>query len=598
MKPRHILTLLLLLVSVLPALGQSVRLNVPSAGGTPGVGDIFYIYITLHDISAQPAQPASVPGAKVMYMQQRSSSSQTTIINGVQTSTSETTYALTLRAEKAGTYSFGPISVGGHRSNRVSYTIAQTSSRQSQTQPAPGSAPNPSAGPTLTKVGGNDLFLRASVSEANPYEQQGVVYTVKLYTTYSQIFNWIATNSPSFGNCTFDTSDDTDHALGTENYNGKTYYSAVIARYIIYPTQSGEVKIVGNSYTGSVGRTYAYTDPYFGHMSKMVPEQVEARPNDITLHVRKLPGQTDYPDINGVGTFKVSAAMLSKSFKARQPAKMRFTITGSGNLGFVSLPDLAAQFPPEIKFLKSEDKIQKNVGASSVNGTVTFDVTFIPQKEGSFEIPPIKFYFFDPAASKWYILSTQEFKLKVGEGSAAHADDNSLTFDDQLQPLGHLTSAHAFIVSGSLFWLWYAVPVALLILAVIIYSKRVARLSDIAMLRRRKAGKVARRRLRAARACLGSKDASRFYDELLKGLWGYLSDKLDIPASDLTRDNVRDALATAGVPSDLLDRLITLIDECEFAKYGSAAGADLKSNYETACDIIDKLETAINTPKH
>lgn len=583
----------LLVLTALTLSAQSVRLNVPTAGGQPGVGDLFYIYITLHDISAQPGQPASIPGAKVLYMQQRSSSTNVSIVNGVQTSSSETTYAMTCRAEQPGTYTYGPISVGGHRSNKVTYSIGKTSSNTRQDPSAPGNMPDPNAGPKLTKVGGNDLFLKATVSNPSPYEQQGVVYTVKLYTTYSQIFNWIATNSPSFGNCTYEASDDVSHSLGTESYNGKTYYSAVIARYIIYPTKSGQVKIVGNSYTGSVGRTYTYTDPYFGAMSKMEPVQVEARPNDITLNVRPLPNQSQYPDINGVGDFHVSASMLSKSFKAHQPAKMRFTITGTGNLSFVSLPDLASEFPPEVKFLKSEDKITKTVGSTDVNGTVTFDVTFIPQKEGDFQLPPIKFYFFNAAKGEWYVLSTQAFDLKIGEGSATHADDASVKFVDALQPLGKLAKTHTYFVSLPLFWLWYAVPVFLLILSVLIYRKRVARLSDIDMLRRRKAGKVARRRLKAAAACLRHKDFAHFYDEVLKGLWGYLGDKLNLPASDLNRDNVREALSAAGAQPQTLDNLIALIDDCEMAKYGSHTSANMQRDYMAACNVIDALETEL-----
>lgn len=590
MKLRHIFSILLLTLFAHSLAAQSVRLSVSPAGSVPGVGDTFYIIVDAQNVSGEPQKPASVPGAKVLFLQRRKMSTYTSIVNGVSTTKSEASYAITLRAEKAGSYTFGPITVGGVKSNSVSYKIGATSSASSQ----PSAAPDPNQGPTLTNTGGSDLFLRATVSNASPYEQQGVVYTVKLYTTYSSIFDWIATTAPSFGNCTYESTNAVSRSLTQENYNGKTYYTATIARYIIYPTQTGKALIKGNSYTGSVGQTMEYSDPYYGRMAKLVPKQVDAKPNDIELNVRPLPDMDKYDDVNGVGSFNVKAELVTKNIKAHQAAVVRYTVSGTGNMSYVSLPDLAEKFPDELKFLKSEDAVKKTVGESSVSGTVTFDCTFIPQKEGDFTIPALTFNFFNPEDGKWYTRTTQSFPIKVGEGSAAHSSESTFTFIDTLQKAGSLSRSFTFMISSPLYFLWYLIPVCLLLIVLFIYRKRLKLLADTTLLRQKKASRVARRRLRKAEKHLRRNESSLFYDEMLRSLWGYLSDKLNIPTSELNRDNVTDALTGAGVSQPLSEKVINLLDECEFAKYASQSGGNMQHTYSAACELIDSLESSID----
>lgn len=585
---KYLLTLFTVLICFVSGYSQSVRLSVQPAGLTPGPGDTFYLIVDTHNVNGEPSQPASVPGCKVMFVQRRKMSTFTQVVNGVSTTAIEASYAITLKAEKPGRYTFGPITVGGIRSNSVTYTIGSfSSSSPSASQPSS----TQTGGPTLTNPGGSDIFLRATVSDSSPYEQQGIIYTVKLYTTYSSVFDWIAASSPSFGNCMYDPLNDISHSLTPESYNGKTYNTAVVAKYMIYPTQSGKAIIKGNSYTGSVGRSMEYEDPYFGRMVKTIPQQVSAKPNDIELNVRPLPGAENYDDVNGVGVFKVTAELLSKNFKTHQAAVVRYRVSGTGNLSFVSLPALSEKFPSELKFLKSEDKVDKASGETS--GVVTFDCTFIPQKEGEFEIPALKFNFFDAAKGSWYTETTRSFKIKVGQGSARHDSSSSLSFNNKLQKPGKLLKTHVLYISRPLFVLWYAVPVVLLIIILIIYRKRVRMRSDIALLKRRKANSVARRRLKAAEKCMRRGERDKFYDVMLQSLWGYLSDKLGIPTSELTRDNVSGELSDAGIDDAVIEKLISLLDDCEFAKYANATGSDMQSTYSRACSVIDSLDSRL-----
>ena len=575
---RYILTLILALFS-LTGFAASVNISVQ---GSPRVGETFALIIDTRDVNGRPAPVQSVPGCKVLYpLQMRSESSQVVSRNGVTTSSTSASYAVTLRAETEGTYTFGPISVGNTKSNTVRFTIGKAGAAQ---------APAASQGgaPTLTSSDNGKLFLRATVSNSSPYEQQGVEYVVRLYTSYTSIFDWTAAASPKFGNCTYEASDAVSRSLSLADYNGRAYESAVIARYIIYPTQPGVAKILGNAYTGSVAERFTYHDPTFGVMSRVQPKQIDAKPNDLELNVRPLPPHDGV--LSGVGDFTVKAELVTKKWKSHEVSTVRYIISGTGNMGYLSLPDLQEAYPADLKFLKSEDSMNKKVGASSVSGSVTYDCTIIPQREGSYEIPPVKFLFFNPEKGAYYTVEAQGFTVNVEPGTAKSAGENLRVFNDEFQPAGTQYKSYRLLISSPWIWAWILVPIAGLIVVLFLNRRRMARLADVVGQRRRKAGKLARRRLSKAHECMRKNDSSRFYEEMLKALWGYFSDKLNIPTSELTRENISDKLLSVGISDATVAKTISLLDQCEFAKYGSASGISMPDTYDAGVELINNIE--------
>ena len=85
-----------------------------------------------------------------------------------------------------------------------------------------------------------------------------------------------------------------------------------------------------------------------------------------------------------------------------------------------------------------------------------------------------------------------------------------------------------------------------------------------------------------------------FYDELLKALWGYISDKLSIPVAMLSKENVEQELLKHNVSQVLSDEFIKVLNECEFARYApSNAAAAMDKVYHAAMDVISKMENSI-----
>ena len=219
--------------------------------------------------------------------------------------------------------------------------------------------------------------MRASVSESNVYEQQALVYTVKLYTTYDAIKFIGATAAPKFDGFVVEESKAVSSSLDYETLDGKTYATAVIARYIIFPQMTGQLKVIGNTYTVSVDQREYYHDPFWGNMAVNSPLQLNVSPNDLTVNVKALPSPKPADFSGGVGKFTIASQLKSNNFKTNQAASIEYIVTGSGNLKYIQLPDLSTSFPPQLEVYTPKTDVKANVGSSNVSGSVSFDYSFM-----------------------------------------------------------------------------------------------------------------------------------------------------------------------------------------------------------------------------
>jgi hypothetical protein len=365
-----------------------------------------------------------------------------------------------------------------------------------------------------------------------------------------------------------------------------------VERYILFPTHSGNAKITGNNYSFSVKQLFEYDNEDFFSIPMYQNAQIDADAPTVNLSVRPLPPYGK--KISGVGDFQVSSKIGKTNLVANQVATVHYTVSGVGNPGFVSLPDIASVLPSEIKYVKTDDKVEKTVGDDNVSGSISFDVTFIPLKEGEFEIPELQFTFFNPQTGEYYTRTAQGFKLNVRPGAKSSSQAQNLTFDPSLQTVASQQKAPAYFIDSFAYYLWYILPIVALLTVIAIYRRRIRLYSNITLLKSRKASKMARQRLRLASKAMKQKNDSLFYDEMLKALWGYLSDKLNIPGSELMRDNASARLAEAGVSDTEINKLIALIDECELAKYASNASLKPSDIYAAGCRVIDSLESSLS----
>lgn len=609
MRNRIIILLATLALPVLTLLGGNVRISVEPDRGKRNIeiGDKFYVYIEVSNMDGTPELTA-VPGGKVMYFAHMGQSSSMTSVNGRVTQTSSNTYTATVRAVKEGSYTLGPIVVDGVKSNQVRYSIGKESSGNGGASGNDAGGQGSASGdgsdgkPKFIGKGDGNLFLRASVSTSQVYEQQALVYTVKLYTTYDGIRFIGATSAPKFDGFTVEESKDISHSLTFETYNGKSYATAVIARYVIFPQMTGQLKVTGNTYTVSVDQREYYRDPFWGSMSISKPLQLNVTPNDLVVNVKGLPLPKPVDFSGGVGQFSIQSQLKTREFKTNQAASIVYTVSGTGNIKYIQLPELSTVYPSELEVYSPTSDIKASVNGGNVSGTASFDYSFMPLEEGNFTIPEVKLVYFNPETGKYETAVAQGYNLQVGKGQSSSKSQTSsrVKFDSKLEKidLSDLSKTHEPLIYKWYYWLWYILPVVLLGGSFVWYRRYLALHADLGLLNSKRANKMANRRLRRAAACMKRGDRDAFYDELLEALWGYLSEKLRIPGSELMRDNIRQILADKGVSGEEVEKLMVIIDKCEYAKYSPDTDGDgMSEAYGASINIINSLEKTFKSLK-
>lgn len=608
---RILVIVTLFALQAITAWGAGIRMSVDTRGGRGiQVGDLFYIYIEVTDMEAAPEKPTAVPGAKVIYFDRTGQSSMFSSSGGKTTQTFSYTWTVTLRAQKEGTFHYGPITLGKVKSNEISYSIgAQSASEAGQRQDqssrqnqASRSDASDDDKPKYIGKGDGNLFLKANVSKTSVYEQEALVYTVKLYTTYDAIKFIGATATPKFEGFVVEESKDVSSSLSYENYNGKTYATAVIARYIIFPQLTGNLKVLGNTYTVSVNDREYYHDPFWGNMSYSKPLQLNVSPNDLSVNVKALPSPKPADFSGGVGKFSITSSLPSANLKTNQAASVVYTVSGEGNIKYVTLPDLNVIYPDELEVYSPKTDIKTSVGGSNVSGSVKFDYSFMPLEEGEFDIPAIKLVYFDPSTGKYETSTAKGYKITVGKGasSAKSQSKGNLRFDSELMPVekNELQKKYVPIIDKFSYWLWFIIPLLILVSGVVYRRIYERSHSDMDAYNSKRADKIARKRLRKAAECMRKNDKDHFYDEILIALWGYLGDKLKMPTSELMRDNIKAVLIERDIDSEVISSLLQLLDECEFAKYSSAkAENEMSDVYSSTIEIINRLEKSFKTKK-
>lgn len=602
--------MLLALTATVSAAGRfQISVATQAGGDDIEVGEQFYVYLKFDNVEAEPTAP-DVPGAVVKYFTLSSESSSMSSVNGKVTRSHSRTYVATCSASKEGSYSLGPLSVDGVNSNKVSYKIVKAGSgslsqlQQRQQQSRPHTNQNPGydqdsedeqSGPKFIGKGNEKLFLKASVSKSSAYEQEALVYTVKLYSSYAPIKFIGATEAPKFDGFVVEESDETSRSLVYETYNGHEYATAVIARYIIFPQMTGKLTIKGNTYTVSTDEQEYYDDPYFRMLTVRKPIQLSVTPNDLVIDVKPLPTPQPADFSGGVGNFSISSSLPSSSLKTNQPASIVYEVKGSGNLKYIKLPDLNNLYPKQLEVFSPTAEVNAVPKGMTVTGNVKFDYSFTPLELGQYQIPEVSLVYFDPATGKYERSVAKGYVVDVDKGALSEKSQtkNRLKFDDVLMSVGKLHMKKVPYVYSWAYWMWFAIPAFALIIIVIIYRRYLKSVADVVGTRMKKAGKVASRRLKKAAACMKTGDREKFYDEMLIALWGYVGAKLNIPTSELNRQNVAQRLSGAGASEDVVNRFVSVLDECEYAKYAPGSGDDeLKTVYENGADVINALEDA------
>lgn len=564
-------------------------------------GNKFQISFSLRNAEGNGFKAPEVGGCKLLYGPSKSSSYSSQWVNGVSSSSSSEEYTMVYRADQAGKYTVGSatVSVGGKQYSTKPFTIeilppdrsAQQGNNRGSQSVQIDNANTQTAG---KQVSSKDLFVRIILSKSNVYEQEAVVCTIKLYTKY-QISQFIANIQPSYNGFLIEELPVSPNLNEIEHVNGENYMVAELKKCILFPQQSGKLTITSGTYDVTVVQYEQFRTP-FGIMRQPVEKQLQVKSNTSSVNILPLPEPKPASFNGAVGNFTVSTEIKPQVLKTYEAATYSYIIRGSGNIKYLKSPTIG--FPSQFDVYDPQNNINAKPSGSTVSGTVTIDYTFIPQFVGKYEIPGTEFTYFNPATRKYETLTTQKYDLTVAKGSGSASQAPKGGIEQKNRDILHIKTGdlhlkqeHSYAVEGFGYWLWYIVPLLLLAAVLFYYRKALKARSDMQLMRTKRANKVAQKRLRAAKQWMRAGDKNKFYAEVLTALWGYLSDKIQIPVSELNKENISAELTNYGATDEVIAAVIEVLNNCEFAQYApELSGNDMESIYSAAADAMDKLE--------
>lgn len=563
-------------------------------------GNKFDIRFVLRNAEGENFQEPKVEGATKIYGPALSTSYSSQWVNGKSSSSSSQEYTLMYRADKAGTYTIPPatIEAEGKKYTTSSLTIEilppdKNSQQKGQSQ---GVRVDDIDSQSASKpVNANDLFIRISMSKQKVYEQEAVVCTIKLFTKY-QISQFMTTLQPSFDGFLIEELPLEPSLNNVEHYNGQNYMVAELKKCILFPQKSGKLTITSGNYDVTAVQ-YEQVRSLFGIIRQPVERKLKVKSNSATVNILPLPSPKPTSFSGAVGKFKVNTEVKSKNFKTYEAATYSYTISGSGNIKYLKAPEI--NFPSQFDVYDPQNDVNAKVSGQSVSGSNKFEYTFIPQYVGDYEIPASTFTYFDPASAKYVNIEVPATPISVAKGIAVSSDaviSNDLELKNK--DILHIKTSnlklkkeHKLYLNSFIYWLWYILPLIAVLGLMWYYRKTIKERSNIQLLKNRRANKVAKKRLKQAQVFLKANDNTNFYSEILKALWGYLSDKLSIPVSELNKENISTELQTFGTDENTITDLLSILDKCEFAQYApELSGNNMSEVYNEVSEIMNKLE--------
>ena len=533
---------------------QTLTANAPSQVQN---GENFRLTYTVNTSNASDFRIGEIPEAlEIITGPYTSEQSNFQMVNGHTSSSSSITYTYILCANKNGSYTIPAARVHANGKTITSNPLKVTVSGKAA---GTGNAPKmhddyddrPQMRAAGTPISGSDLFIKVSANKQRVHEQEPILLTYKVYTLVD--LTQLEGKMPDLtGFHSQEVKMPQQKSFHIESVNGRNYRCVTWSQYVMYPQMTGDLEIPSITFNGTVIQQNRNVDPFEAFLnggSGYVEVKRSIKAPGLKIHVDPLPKRPDNFS-GGVGKFNISGQLNKTEVKANDPITVRVVVGGVGNLKLIKQP--VVNFPKD--FDKYDPKVtdKTKLTANGVEGNMIYDFLAVPRNQGKYTIPPVEFTYYDVAANAYKTIKTQAFELEVdkGDGNGGTAVDFT---DEKNQDIHAIKTgkvvrkdaASLFFGSAS-YWIVLALLLAAFIALMIIFRRRAIENADIVKMRGKKANKVANKRLRAAHKLMVAGKQGEFYDEVLRALWGYMGDKLNIPVSELSHDNIADKLAEVG----------------------------------------------------
>ena len=521
-------------------------------------------------------------------------------INGKQSSSYNYTITYALMPRESGTFTIGSASV---MVDGKTYTTRPMLVEVIAEKQGAGAGNNASTSPGGS-IGRDDILLRLKVSDTELYKGESLRASLVLYTRVT-VENIESLTMPPFDGF-WSQELSFDNAPSREEYNGRVYETYKITELLLSPQESGKIVIpeaVMDVVAQVVVQDRRNYDPIFGgRQVYRVSRELKSAP--VTINVKEFPAGAPQSFNGAVGNFSLRSTMPAAEIDANSADQIELTISGTGNLKFITAPRITLPESFEVYDTKVVDNCK--ITATGTTGSLTYTYPFVARSAGAFTIPRIEFSFFNPDTQAYETLATEPFTLVVKDDGSIAASAPATSNYNYGGPMRQLDRDIRFIHTGKLpkraaaafiltplYWLAIVAMVALFILIYAVLRKRIRERSNTVARRMRHADKMAVQRLRMAERYMNEANRHAFYEEMLRAMWGYIGDKFNIPVASLTKEKIREELYRRNVAEATAEQFCEVISRSEEAQYAPSASGEMTDIYAEAVEVISKIESAV-----
>ena len=512
------------------------------------------------------------------------------------------TYSFILAPKKEGKATIGPATIvvgnGKVKSNAVELEVLKGGATTKQQ--GGNTAGNNASGNNVNA--GDNLFIRAIVDKSKAYLGEQITVTYKIYSKYNQI-SFSELKFPTFnGYYSEEIKSIKNDKLIPENYNGSNYYTAELKKTLLFPQKSGKLEVPSLDATCLVRekvQAQSIFDQFFGGSYK--DAEVKVRSKSLQLEILPHPASGKPADFNGaVGNFSIAAKTDKTTLKAGDAVNYKITLSGKGNLKL--LENLPIQFPTEFEVYDPQVTDEISVTDGGMSGKRMFEYLMIPRAGGSYALGPFTFSYFDPIRKTYQTTTIPKIVLEVektnGEQVVVNRGGSQTsvkklasdirfihTGDAELEPI---QNNHFFGSAG--FYSLLSLPPLALIVLLFMRMRSAERTNNLGAYKKKEAGSMAQKRLKKAKELLVLNNKIAYYEEVYKALNGYLSDKLQMPVAELSKEAIKTKLDSHKVPEPLIAELLKIIDSCEFARYAPGGTSEMEDIYSETIHTLNKID--------
>lgn len=583
---------------------QVIRVSTPSR---VEAGENFRVSfkVTTQDVDDFRSGLHSTDVVEVIAGPYTSSESSFQMVNGHTSSSSSITYTYTLYAAKSGVYNIpaAHARVGGKQISSSPAKVTVVGSAQGRGNNSPKMHEDDNYQPHMRAAGsaisGRDLFIKVSANKKKVYEQEPILLTYKVYTLVD--LTQLEGKMPELtGFHTQEIPLPQQKSFHIERVNGKPYRTVTWSQYVMYPQMTGKMEIPSITFKGIVVQQNRSVDPFeafFNGGSGYVEVKRNIVAPSIKIDVLPLP-QKPAKFSGGVGKFNISAQLNKNELKAGDPLSLRIVVGGIGNLKLIKQP--VVNFPKDWDKYDPKVTDKTKLTSNGLEGNMIYDILAVPRNQGHYTIPPIELTYYDTSLNQYKTIKTQSFDIEVakGDGSRSSVVDYSKDQPKDIKDIkkgdAELHSVDNFFFGSVGYLMSLLIPFVAFVALLVIFRKRAIDNADLVKMKGKKANKIATKRLRQANKLMLAGKSNEFYDEVLRALWGYVGDKLNMPAEKLSRENISEKLQSHNVDDNTISKFLSAIDDCEMMRFapGDPEG-NMNKTFESAMTAIMEIENVM-----